>query len=58
MVQRVGRTGRAGKSGRGILLLSDYEQDFLKQIKDLPTTSVKLNLECQSDMLALQVASP
>lgn len=41
-VQRLGRTGRAGKSGTGLLLLCDYEKDFLKQVKDLPITKVPL----------------
>lgn len=33
-VHRLGRTGRAGKSGRGVLLLHDFEQSFLKNLKD------------------------
>lgn len=35
-IHRLGRTGRAGKSGRCILLLQDFEQFFLKSVKDLP----------------------
>jgi len=35
-VHRLGRTGRAGKQGRGLLLLSDFERGFLRKIKDLP----------------------
>ena len=35
-IHRLGRTGRAGKSGRCILLLNDFEQFFLRQVKDLP----------------------
>merc|ERR1712014_464121 len=35
-IHRLGRTGRAGKCGRCTLLLYDFEQYFLKQVKDLP----------------------
>jgi len=35
-IHRLGRTGRAGKSGRCILLLHDFEQFFLRNVKDLP----------------------
>merc|ERR1719215_320297 len=35
-IHRLGRTGRAGKSGRCILLLHDFEEFFLKNLKDLP----------------------
>jgi len=56
-VQRLGRTGRAGKSGAGCLLLCDYEKDFLKQIKDLPITTVPLKLDCKEDLAKLQEAA-
>jgi len=39
-IHRLGRTGRAGKSGRCILLLHDFEQYFLKTVKDLPVKQV------------------
>eukprot|EP00961_Rhodomonas_salina_P022636 303953-Rhodomonas_salina.3 len=39
-VQRLGRTGRAGKTGRGVLLLCDYEQGFLTRVKDLPIARI------------------
>lgn len=35
-IHRIGRTGRAGKSGEGILILSPYERAFLQQMSDLP----------------------
>merc|ERR1719281_2222891 len=35
-IHRLGRTGRAGKEGRCILLLHDFESFFLKTVKDLP----------------------
>jgi ATP-dependent RNA helicase MSS116 len=35
-VHRLGRTARAGKSGKGLLILGDYEARFLQQLRDLP----------------------
>lgn len=35
-VQRLGRTGRAGKSGVGMLLLCEYEKGFLQKLKGIP----------------------
>jgi len=35
-IHRLGRTGRAGKSGGCILLLHDFESYFLRSISDLP----------------------
>lgn len=35
-VHRLGRTARAGKDGSGVLLLCDFEDFFLREIKDLP----------------------
>jgi len=35
-VHRIGRSGRAGKSGQGLVLLSDWESFFLNDIRDLP----------------------
>ncbi|CAM9208434.1 unnamed protein product, partial [Phaeothamnion confervicola] len=34
-IHRLGRTARAGKDGRGILLLADFERRFLKEVSDL-----------------------
>jgi ATP-dependent RNA helicase MSS116 len=39
-IHRLGRTGRAGKSGRCILLLHDFEEFFLRQLQDLPLERV------------------
>ncbi|KAF9350597.1 hypothetical protein BGX34_001085 [Mortierella sp. NVP85] len=35
-IHRVGRTGRAGKTGEGILMLTPVEESFLNQMSDLP----------------------
>ena len=34
-IHRLGRTARAGKQGRGILLLCTFERSFLKEVADL-----------------------
>ncbi|KAJ2795355.1 hypothetical protein H4R20_005911 [Coemansia guatemalensis] len=45
-IHRLGRTGRAGKSGEGVILLSPMEMPFLKEIKDVPITeSEKYNAQ-------------
>ena len=35
-IHRIGRTGRAGKSGEAFILLSPYEKRFLYDLNDLP----------------------
>eukprot|EP00798_Chlamydomonas_sp_ICE-L_P017563 gene17563-23886_t len=35
-VHRVGRTARAGKAGTSLLLLADFEGDFIRKLSDLP----------------------
>lgn len=42
-VQRLGRTGRAGKSGAGLLLLCEYEKGFLQKLKGLPVQAVSVD---------------
>ncbi|GJN38524.1 hypothetical protein PR202_gb27575 [Eleusine coracana subsp. coracana] len=37
-IHRLGRTGRKGNEGAGILLLTPWEEYFLRDIKDLPIT--------------------
>lgn len=37
-VHRLGRTARAGKSGKGLIILGDYEAAFLNSLSDLPIT--------------------
>ncbi|SPO26087.1 related to MSS116 - RNA helicase of the DEAD box family, mitochondrial [Ustilago trichophora] len=43
-IHRLGRTARAGKEGRGVLILADFEQFFLNQadVKKLPITKLML----------------
>ncbi len=38
-VHRLGRTARAGKSGKGLIILGDYESNFLNSLSDLPITA-------------------
>lgn len=40
-VHRIGRSGRAGKSGEAMLLLCDFEAFFLRDVKDLPLKPFK-----------------
>ncbi|KAJ2745972.1 hypothetical protein GGI20_001736 [Coemansia sp. BCRC 34301] len=35
-IHRLGRTGRAGKSGEGVILLNPVEMSFLKHLKGIP----------------------
>ncbi|KAG0006832.1 hypothetical protein BGZ65_003081 [Modicella reniformis] len=35
-IHRIGRTGRAGKTGEGLLIMSPVEESFLDQVPDLP----------------------
>ena len=35
-IHRLGRTARAGKSGKGMLLLGDFEERFLGSLSELP----------------------
>ncbi|KAI8358225.1 P-loop containing nucleoside triphosphate hydrolase protein [Mortierella sp. GBAus27b] len=37
-IHRVGRTGRAGKTGEGVLMMTPMEESFLNQMTDLPLT--------------------
>ncbi|EQC29108.1 hypothetical protein SDRG_13139 [Saprolegnia diclina VS20] len=38
-IHRLGRTGRAGRDGEGVLLLSEFEKRFLKDVSDMPMTT-------------------
>ena len=40
-IHRLGRTGRAGKEGKGILLLSEFEKTFLTELHDLKITKLE-----------------
>lgn len=43
-VHRLGRTARAGRQGRGLLILSEFERAFLKEISDLEPTEYSIQL--------------
>jgi len=55
-VQRLGRTGRAGKSGTGLLLLCEYEKEFLQKLKGLPIQAASVD-HSSEDLLRLQEAA-
>lgn len=40
-IHRLGRTGRAGKEGRGLLLLTPWEEVFLRSLNDITITQSK-----------------
>ncbi|KAI8847688.1 P-loop containing nucleoside triphosphate hydrolase protein [Chytridium lagenaria] len=49
-IHRVGRTGRAGKSGEGILILSPYEKKFLQSLTgEVP---IKQSFEYEPNLIA------
>lgn len=50
-VHRLGRTARAGKDGSGVLLLCDFEQWFLREVKDLPMK----RRNCMPDQVSQQM---
>merc|ERR1719162_2291045 len=56
-IHRLGRTGRAGKTGEGLLVLAPYEKKFLSELKDLDVpmddSSAQLLANPPKDDLAL-----
>eukprot|EP00435_Cladocopium_sp_Y103_P027782 s1661_g6.t2 len=57
-VHRVGRTGRADSEGLGILLLHDFEADWLENLEGLPLTEAELDTAESSDMCFEELAMP
>lgn len=55
-VQRLGRTGRAGKSGAGLLLLCEYERTFMQKLKGLPVQAVSVDYSSE-DLVRVQEAA-
>jgi ATP-dependent RNA helicase MSS116 len=43
-IHRVGRTGRAGKTGEGILIISPYERNFVKQLSSVAKVPIKTEI--------------
>lgn len=41
-IHRIGRTGRAGKDGKSILLISPYEKKFLSELASIPIRLVPM----------------
>mmetsp|Transcript_80781 Transcript_80781/g.261907 ORF Transcript_80781/g.261907 Transcript_80781/m.261907 type:complete len:191 (-) Transcript_80781:118-690(-) len=44
-IHRLGRTGRAGESGRGVVLLHDFEKYFITQLADLNLQKIEQGKE-------------
>ena len=42
-IHRVGRTARAGKLGKALLLLHDFENRFLGSLADMPVETLQPN---------------
>ena len=42
-IHRVGRTARAGKLGKALLMLHDFENRFIGSLKDLPVETLQPN---------------
>lgn len=57
-IHRLGRTARAGRNGRGLLILMPEEQHFIRQLKDLPLTAEKGPLATPQDEAAVRAALP
>ncbi|KAF9406630.1 hypothetical protein BGZ94_003021 [Podila epigama] len=49
-IHRVGRTGRAGKSGEGVLMLTPFEKGFLDNVSDLPLVQNEAAKEIEAIM--------
>jgi len=58
-IHRLGRTARAGKAGKGVILLSPFEEPFVKgQLKDLPVKVVPPAIPSPETMQAITRAIP
>lgn len=43
-IHRLGRTARGGKGGEGLLMLADFEKNFLQQVSDLPIKTQEMEV--------------
>lgn len=58
-IHRLGRTARAGKAGKGVILLAPFEEPFVKgQLKDLPVKVVSPAIPSPETMQAITRAIP
>ena len=53
-IHRLGRTARAGKSGKGGLLLADYEKDYMvkKELSDMPLEMIPVPQSTKASLAA------
>jgi ATP-dependent RNA helicase MSS116 len=56
-IHRVGRTARAGKAGRALLLLCEFEEYVLQSLKDLPLQRFEIQTEQSRPALEAALAS-
>ena len=49
-IHRLGRTGRAGKTGQGLLMLDPAEKFFLNGVRDLPIETLTAPVDAQVDL--------
>eukprot|EP00439_Symbiodinium_sp_Y106_P012793 s1362_g1.t2 len=56
-IHRVGRTGRASSAGLGVLLLHDFERDFLDQIGDLRISEAPVEEVDAPDFPAMKIGT-
>jgi len=50
-IHRLGRTARSGNDGKGMLLLSDFEEEFMRQeLRDIPWAKKEISLVDMADI--------
>ena len=56
-IHRLGRTGRAGKTGQGLLMLDPAEKYFCRAVQDLPITTLNPTIDPATDARVRQGVS-